>query len=82
VHYLIDHDGNAVEVGRAQTDDDGRIRDLGPLTRGDHRLVFVTASRSEFYPHVTVDFVVLDDQRHHHVPLLLSPFGYSTYRGS
>lgn len=35
-----------------------------------------------FYPEIAIEFVVADGGRHHHVPLLLSPFGYSTYRGS
>ena len=48
-----------------------------------HGRVFRRASSVEhFYPQVTVEFAVADASRHHHVPLLLSPFGYSTYRGS
>lgn len=72
------------------TDGDGRAR-LYPadevLTPGDYRITFdtlayFTASDSEgFYPTVQIVFTVRDE-RHHHVPLLLSPFGYSTYRGS
>jgi 5-hydroxyisourate hydrolase len=73
------------------TNDDGRIVDLlaeGALTAGTHRLVFDTGAYFEdqgvehFYPRVTVEFTVADASRHYHVPLLLSPFGYSTYRGS
>ncbi len=63
------------------TDDDGRWRLEAPLQAGRHRLVLQTAFASDFFPEVGVVFVVADD-RHHHVPLLLSPFGYSTYRGS
>ncbi|MEV0130156.1 hydroxyisourate hydrolase [Dactylosporangium sp. NPDC050688] len=63
------------------TDDDGRWRLDAPLRAGRHRLVLQTAFASDFFPEVGVVFVVADD-RHHHVPLLLSPFGYSTYRGS
>lgn len=82
VHYLIDGDGTAHERTRATTDGDGRIRDLGTLIVGHHRLVFATGGHTSFYPNVSVDFVVDDQTRHHHIPLLLSPFGYSTYRGS
>ena len=72
------------------TDADGRIGDLGPdvLPAGDYRLEFDVGSyftatgRKAFYPRVTVDFIVTDVDAHYHVPLLLSPFAYSTYRGS
>ncbi|MEP6695367.1 MAG: hydroxyisourate hydrolase [Pseudonocardiales bacterium] len=68
------------------TDDDGRATDLGPdrLGAGDYRLIFDTAALFDraFYPEVTVTFTIADPDQHHHVPLLLSPFGYSTYRGS
>lgn len=63
------------------TDTDGRWRLDEPLTAGRHRLVLDTAFASGFFPEVVIVFTVADD-RHHHVPLLLSPFGYSTYRGS
>ena len=64
------------------TDADGRVGALGEdLAPGVHRLRFATAAHSPFYPEVVVAFVVGDDD-HYHVPLLLSPFGYSTYRGS
>ena len=79
-------------VGRGTTDDDGRSRDLlpdgTPLVAGAYRLTFDTGSYfaaagiDAFYPAVTVTFVVSDERQHYHVPLLLSPFGYSTYRGS
>jgi 5-hydroxyisourate hydrolase len=78
-------------LGNSSTDGDGRVRDLVPEgsrpTAGRHRLIFDTGAyfRSTgvrgFYPEVSVVFVVEDDG-HYHVPLLLSPFGYSTYRGS
>jgi 5-hydroxyisourate hydrolase len=64
-----------------RTDDDGRWRLASPLQPGRHRLILQTEFASDFFPEVTVVFTVADD-RHHHVPLLLSPFGYSTYRGS
>lgn len=77
-------DGTLVGAGR--TDDDGRARELGPATPGPHRLVFATgewfaaAGRETFWPEVVVSFAL--GEGHHHVPLLLSPFAYSTYRGS
>ena len=73
-------------VGEGRTDDDGRLRDLGEPSAGDHRLVFATGEwftaqgRDTFYPEIVVTFTLGDG--HHHVPLLLSPFAYSTYRGS
>lgn len=79
-------------IGRGATDDDGRLRDLldpgKVLQTGNYRLTFDTGNyfagqRAEgFYPQVTVAFTVRDAAQHYHVPLLLSPFGYSTYRGS
>ena len=74
-------DGDVLDQGR--TDDDGRIASLGgELALGAYVLRFDTGAYvSGFYPEVVVVFTVADD-RHHHVPLLLSPYGYSTYRGS
>ena len=78
-------------IGEATTDDDGRVAPLVPpggLTPGVYRLTFETASyfastdRESFYPAVEIAFRVEDAAQHYHVPLLLSPFGYSTYRGS
>ncbi|WP_181783964.1 hydroxyisourate hydrolase [Pseudonocardia pini] len=69
------------ERERIVTDADGRGRLTEPGA-GVHTLTFATAAWSAFYPEVTVAFTVTDPQRHHHVPLLLSPFAYSTYRGS
>ena len=75
-----------------QTDADGRLKDLLPahfnLAAGVYRLTFRTSDYftaqgvESFYPEVTISFVVGDGAAHYHVPLLLSPFGYSTYRGS
>jgi 5-hydroxyisourate hydrolase len=79
------HDGGWLEVSAGTTDDDGRLRDLVPESQwhaGTYRLVFDTAARSAFFPEVSVLFFVAEPSRHHHVPLLLSPYGYSTYRGS
>ncbi len=73
------------ELGEAVTDADGRVGELGPdeLAHGTYQLVFDVASYDghSFFPEVVITFAVTDD-RHHHVPLLLSPFAYSTYRGS
>jgi 5-hydroxyisourate hydrolase len=79
-----------VERGQAKTDEDGRARTLlsAPLEAGVYRLIFDTGAyfraqgQETFYPSVTVMFEVRNSGQHHHVPLLLSPFGYSTYRGS
>jgi 5-hydroxyisourate hydrolase len=79
-------------LGRGATDADGRLKNLLPagfdLKAGVYRLTFGTsdyfaAERVEsFYPEVSLSFIVKDAAAHYHVPLLLSPFGYSTYRGS
>ncbi len=80
-----------VRSGGGATDADGRIKDLvreGELTEGTYRLTFDTgayfAARGvdAFYPEASVVFTIRDANAHYHVPLLLSPFGYSTYRGS
>jgi hydroxyisourate hydrolase len=79
------HDGGWLEVSAGTTDEDGRLRDWVPDDQwhaGTYRLVFDTADRSAFFPEVSVLFFVAEPSRHHHVPLLLSPYGYSTYRGS
>ena len=78
------------DVAAAAADGDGRVANLLPpgVTRvaGVYRLRFETADyfgrrgTASFYPHVDVVFTV-DDEGHYHVPLLLSPFGYATYRG-
>jgi 5-hydroxyisourate hydrolase len=82
--------GGWVEMGAAMTDDNGRTADLAraPIEAGIHRLVFATGAYfaaqqvPAFHPSVTVSFEVKDPSQHHHVPLLVAPFGYSTYRGS
>ena len=81
-------DGQA--IGDGITDGDGRVGSLGPerLDAGDYRLRFASggyfAARGveAFYPEVVVVFTVADADQHYHVPVLLNPFGYSTYRGS
>jgi 5-hydroxyisourate hydrolase len=84
--------GGWAVVGRGATDADGRLRDLAPadfpLSAGEYRLTFDAGAyfsswgADGFYTEVVVSFVVRDAASHHHVPLLLSPYGYTTYRGS
>jgi len=79
---------DGAEIARGRTDADGRLA-LGPdaLEVGDYALTFATGlyfagrAMDTFYPTVSIAFSV-EDLPHYHVPLLLSPFGYSTYRGS
>ncbi|HEY3687499.1 MAG TPA: hydroxyisourate hydrolase [Streptosporangiaceae bacterium] len=80
------------EIGRGRTDADGRVRAWasgGEVTRpGTYRLVFATGAYfaahdvAAFYPEVAIAFTVAIPDEPHHVPLLLSPYAYSTYRGS
>ena len=73
------------------TDQDGRLQDLlpneRPLETGTYRLVFeiedyfVDSGRRCFYPFIPIVFDI-EDGEHYHIPLLLNPFGYATYRGS
>lgn len=82
--------GHALEVASGITDADGRLRDLhpDPPAPGTYVLTFATgpwleaAGAAAFYPEVVVTFRIDDSAQHYHVPLLLSPYGYSTYRGS
>lgn len=77
-------------VADGTTDADGRVSSLGPeqLTPGTYRIDFATgdyfaATGTEtFFPSVSLTFALTDAAQHYHVPLLLSPFAYSTYRGS
>jgi len=85
-------DGIWKQIGAGSTDADGRAKDLLPpdfaLLEGVYRLVFDTESYfaaqniEAFFGQVTVVFTISDPTQHYHVPVLLSPFGYSTYRGS
>jgi 5-hydroxyisourate hydrolase len=73
------------QLGAGVTNGDGRVSAIGsdPLEAGDYVLRFDTASYVDgFYPEVVVVFTVAEPGQHYHVPLLLSPYGYSTYRGS
>lgn len=83
----LEHDGR--ELGRATTDADGRISDFGtgPLGAGVYRLVFETegyfgSGQTAFFPEVVVTFRADGHRPRYHVPLLLSAYSYSTYRGS
>jgi 5-hydroxyisourate hydrolase len=81
-----------IDVSRAVTDKDGRVTGLlppaGQAGAGVYRLTFDVGEYfsaraiESFYSKVSIDFVVRDAAAHYHVPLLLSPHGYSTYRGS
>ena len=78
-------------IGGGVTDDDGRLRTLtpaGPVLPATYRIRFQTGAYFQaqgvtgFFPLVEIQFTVDDGAAHYHVPLLLSPYGYSTYRGS
>ena len=86
------NDGGAWHrIGAGATDGDGRLRTLtpaGPVEPGVYRIRFDTGTYfaaqglTGFFPVVEIQFHVGDGAQHYHVPLLLSPYGYSTYRGS
>lgn len=88
----IEPDGTHRHVSSNVTDVDGRVIGLVPahanLPAGTYRLTFDiepyfrVMQREAFYTRVQVDFRIAGDPQHYHVPLLLSPFGYSTHRGS
>jgi 5-hydroxyisourate hydrolase len=89
---LQNPDESWTTLSEAWTDDDGRVKPFflveTHLDAGTYRLVFDVESyysrldTDSFYPQVTVVFRIGDAQQHYHVPLLISPFGFSTYRGS
>jgi 5-hydroxyisourate hydrolase len=83
--------GEWTRVGEGTTDADGRLRTLlapGALRAGAYRIAFDAGAYfrilgvDAFWREVVIEFVVRDTGAHYHVPLLVSPFGYSTYRGS
>jgi 5-hydroxyisourate hydrolase len=80
------HGTEWLPVRDAITDPDGRVGELaGELAPGVYRMTFDVAGYAgaqSFFPEVAISFQVLDGAAHHHVPLLLSPYAYSTYRGS
>ena len=87
----LDPDGRAQALGSGVTNEDGRVTDLlspGALRVGNYRLRFAVGAyfaaldTPTFYPEVDLTFRVDRPEEHYHVPLLLSPFGYTTYRGS
>ncbi|MEM6470916.1 MAG: hydroxyisourate hydrolase [Planctomycetota bacterium] len=85
-------EGKFHEIGRGVTDGDGRVMtgliDDSEYSAGEYQLRFETADYfaaqgiDAFYPRITIEFLVAPDEEHYHVPLLLTPFGYTTYRGS
>lgn len=88
---LYVRDGGAwSQLASSTTDADGRVKDLGPerLASGNYQLRFATGAyfagttTDTFFPEVSLTITVKESQDHYHVPLLLSPFAYSTYRGS
>jgi 5-hydroxyisourate hydrolase len=89
--FRVEGDG-ATKIGVGTTNTDGRVPTLGSgsgeLSAGHYRLSFnvgthfAAAGRPCFYPVITVDFNIGAEPQHYHVPLLLSAYGYSTYRGS
>lgn len=79
-------------IGKGETDADGRVKSLlgaeTNLAAGTYRMTFTTqsyfaaAKRESFYPYVTIVFTLPSGNQHYHVPLLMSGYGFSTYRGS
>jgi len=92
IELLQQVDGNWLSLGSATTDKDGRVSDLldsnSILEAGVYKLKFELndyykqVNVDSFYPYAEVVFQIVGDGQHYHVPLLLNPFGYSTYRGS
>jgi 5-hydroxyisourate hydrolase len=88
---VLDGAGGWRTVAEGLTNDDGRVTDLAPgvlLGPGTYRVAFETAAyhlrcgQPVFYPRIEIVFRIESLAEHFHIPLLLSPFGYSTYRGS
>lgn len=83
-------DGSWQKVGAATTDKDGRVRSFGDaksFDTGIYQLQFdmsryPDAAASPFFPEITLTFRVMDKSGHYHVPVVVSPYGYSTYRGN
>jgi 5-hydroxyisourate hydrolase len=81
-----------IRIGSGTTDDDGRVKTLVTANKlpgaGLYRLTFGVGAYFDrrgvhsFYGDIAIEFIVRDGGTHYHVPLLVSPFGYSTYRGS
>lgn len=83
-------DGQWTRLGSARTDSNGRVRSFGDtssFTAGDYRLEFdmsayPNSAATPFFPEIAVTFRVQDASSHYHVPVVVSPYGYSTYRGN
>lgn len=92
VHLLRQQGSNWIEVFRGETNADGRVPALLPdgasAEAGAYRLTFDVSGYFErqdmesFYTTIAIDFTLRGKEAHYHVPLLVSPYGYSTYRGS
>ncbi len=91
IELRIFEQGSFRVISRGRTDEDGRLPGLlpkGGLQPGVYQMFFDTGHYHQcigikgFYPFVEVTFEIVNIDQHHHVPLLISPFGYSTYRGS
>lgn len=92
ISLLQQQDDDWQLLGSGSTNDDGRVADFtgntDVLAAGTYKLTFYLSDyyarqkQSSFYPFVDVVFEIEGDGQHYHVPLLLNPFGYSTYRGS
>lgn len=88
----LESNDRTTTISQGVTDADGRVAALAPVdasvTAGAYRISFHVADyfaatqRTSFYNEICVNFIVDNEAQHYHVPLLLSPFGYSTYRGS
>ncbi len=93
LHLVLCHHKNKkwIEIAKGTTDNDGRVTDLlkkgAVMELGTYKLLFETQgyfarqSIQTFYPFVEITFLVTTEE-HYHVPLLLNPYGYSTYRGT
>ncbi|MGA7205618.1 MAG: hydroxyisourate hydrolase [Specibacter sp.] len=90
VELFAGNSGTWSRIASGTTDADGRVKDLGPASlpasnyqlRFDTGAYFAASNTDTFFPEVSLTFTVRDGQAHYHVPLLLSPFSYSTYRGN
>ena len=81
-----------IQLASGVTNEQGRVPALYPegkaMAAGDYRIVFRTGEhfarkgQASFFPRIPVEFTVDAPKQHYHIPLLLSPFGYSTYRGN
>ncbi|HET9240672.1 MAG TPA: hydroxyisourate hydrolase [Oligoflexus sp.] len=87
---IKDKSGAWTKLASGTTDENGRIKSFGPnvkVTSGTYKLIFDMTKYSEskpnpFFPEISVVFQVQDQKLHYHVPVVVSPYGYSTYRGN